>query len=188
LKGNNLALEVVVKAKNRKLKTSKKVAVRICWFLAIGLATAFGQEPNERSDGRVNCKLIKASGTTAVVTTDCRSPIGLCAAGFFTGDELIRGTTFASVLGASPSIGLPGIEAETSVSLAGERTITTWDGTLAFRFVTVFDTARGEFAEINRVTGGSGKFEGATGTLWLTGTGTTSFFAEVTGQICMTKR
>ena len=177
-----------MKAKNRKMKISESVAVRVCWFLAIGLATAFGQAPNERSDGRVDCKQIKASGTSVIVTTDCRSPIGLCAAGFITGDQLIRGATFASVLGAAPSIGLPGIEAETTVSLAGERTITTSDGTLAFRFVTVFDTARGEFAEINRVTGGSGKFEGATGTLWLTGTGITSFISEVTGQICTTRR
>ena len=177
-----------MKAKSRKMKISENVAVRVCWFLAIGLATAFGQAPNERNDGRVDCKQIKASLTSVVVTTDCRSPIGLCAAGFFTGDELIRGTTFAKVLGASPSIGLPGIEAETRVSLAGERTITASDGTLAFRFVTVFDTARGEFAEINRVTGGNGKFEGATGTLWLTGTGTTSFVSEVTGQICTTRR
>jgi hypothetical protein len=177
-----------MKAKTSKMKISENLAVRVCWFLAIGLATAFGQAPNERSDGRVACKQIKASGTTLIVTTNCPSPIGLCAAGFFTGDELIRGATFARVLGAAPSIGLPGIEAQTMVSLAGERTITTSDGTLAFRFVTVFDTARGEFAEINRVTGGSGKFEGATGTLWFTGTGTTSFVAEVTGQICTTKR
>jgi hypothetical protein len=176
-----------MKAKNRRMNISKNVLVPVCWFLAIGLASAFGQEPNERSDGRVNCKGIKASGTSVVVTTDCRSPIGLCAAGFFTGDELIKGATFASVLGVAPSIGLPGIEAETRVSLAGERTITTGDGTLAFRFVTVFDTARGEFAEINRVTGGTGKFEGATGTLWFTGTGTTSFVLEVTGQICTTR-
>jgi hypothetical protein len=177
-----------MKVNNRKMKISKSVAVRICWFLAMGLVTAFGQEAKERSDGSVDCKQIKASGTTVVVTTDCRSPIGLCAAGFFTGDEWIRGATFASVLGAAPSIGLPGIEAETRFALAGERTITTRDGTLAFRFVTVFDTARGEFAEINRVTGGSGKFEGATGTLWFTGTGTTSFVSEVTGQICTTRR
>ena len=57
---------------------------------------------------------------------------------------------------------------------------------MTFRFIAVFDTARGEFAEIDRVTGGTERFEGATGTLWLTGTGTaaTGFEIKIIGQIC----
>jgi hypothetical protein len=102
-----------------------------------------------------------------------------------TKDRLISGTTFASVLGLAPSLGLPGLEPETTLSIKGERTITTARGDLMFHFITVFDTARGEFAEINRVIGGTERFAGATGTLWITGTGTTVFDGRVTGQICI---
>lgn len=92
----------------------------------------------------------------------------------------------ATTLGVTPSLGLSGIEPETSLALAGDRTLTTAHGTLKFRYITVFDSARGEFAEIDRVTGGTEKFENATGTLWLTGTGTRAagFESKITGRIC----
>ena len=173
--------------KNRKRDFWKIVVVWAGTLLSIGVATASGQASSDGNDGKVKCKRVEASGTTVAVTTDCRSPLGLCATGLITGEELIRGTTFASVLGAAPSIGLPGIEEGTRLSLAGERTLTTSDGTLIFRFITVFDAARGEFAEIDRITGGTGKFAGATGTLWITGTGTTAFALEITGRVQVRK-
>ena len=165
-------------------KRRQRAALSACLLTAVSLATGFAQDVNETAE---KCKNIKASGTTALVGAGCTSPVGVCAAGAFRGDDLIRGTTFASVLGIAPSIGLPGIEPVSTLSLAGERTITTPDGTLRFRFVTVFDTARGEAAELNRVTGGTGKFEGATGTMFITGTGTTSFAVRATGRICFAR-
>jgi hypothetical protein len=167
-------------------KWLRKAVLSACLLIAISLATGFAQDLTQ-SDDKTKCKDIKASGTTALVSTGCTSPVGVCASGAFSGDNLIRGTTFASLLGIAASIGLPGIEPPSTLSLSGERTIITPDGTLLFRFVTVFDTARGEAAEVDRVTGGTGKFEGATGTMFITGTGTTSFAIQATGNICLAK-
>jgi hypothetical protein len=160
-----------------KMKVLLLSLLSTIWF-----SEAFGQEADDD-----RCKEIKATLATTLVTENCPSPVHLCAAGLITRDELISGRTFVSVLGVAPSIGLPGIESPTSVSLAGQRSITTSHGTLFFRLITVFDTLRGEFAEIDRVTGGTGKFEGATGTLWLTGTGTTVFEGKAAGQICRSR-
>jgi hypothetical protein len=174
--------------KECSMKLPKTLAALTCLVSAIGLATASSQEQTERREDDGRCREIRANLATAIATDNCPSPIHLCAAGVITGDQLLRGTTFASVLGLAPSIGLPGIEPETNVSLAGERTITTSHGTLTFRFITVFDTTRGEFAEIERVTGGTESFERATGTLWAIGTGTTVFEGRITGQICTHRR
>ena len=176
-----------MKNKNHDRREPKRAVVSACLFAAFGVATALGQDVSTNADDKGKCKDVKASGTTVLVTADCRSPVGLCAAGAFAGNELIRGTTFATILGTAPSLGLPGLEPSSTLSISGERTITTSEGSLSLRFITAFDTARGEAAEINRVTGGTGKFEGATGTLFVTATGTTSFALQLTGRICTTR-
>jgi hypothetical protein len=174
-------------AKMRNTKVWKMTVVVVCLLSAIGVATAFGQQRNEGREDDSRCRGITGRFATALVTENCTSPVGLCGSGVVTGDRLIRGTTFATVLGLAPSLGLTGLEPETTLSIKGERTITTAHGALTFDFVTVFDTARGEFAEINRVTGGTERLAGATGTLWITGTGTTVFDGRVTGQVCTRK-
>jgi hypothetical protein len=166
------------------MRIPKMLVVLICLLSTVGLPTAFAQEQNELREEGGRCTRIKASLATAIVAENCPSPVGLCAAGVIAGNRLIEGTTFASVLGLAPSAGLPGLEPETTLSLAGERTIRASRGTLMLRLAGVFDTARGEFAEIDRVTSGTGRFEGATGTLWITGTGTNVFEGQITGQIC----
>ena len=168
-------------------KTMRTVVALVCMFSAIGSAKAFDQERAKSQDGE-GCQRIEARLATATVAENCPSPVGLCAAGVVSRNALIRGTTFANVLGLAPSAGLAGIIPETTLSLAGERTISASQGTLSFRFATIFDTAKGEFAEINTVTGGTERFAGATGTLWITGSGTTVFEGQVTGQICTNRR
>jgi hypothetical protein len=148
-------------------------------------ATASDQAQNKEAGPK--CNRIKARLATVRVTENCSSPVNFCATGVITRDALIRGTTDAVVFGLAPSVGLPGIEPGTTLSYAGERTVTTSHGTLTLRFTGVFDTARGEASELERVTGGTDGFEGATGTLWLTATSNaelTAFEGQVTGQIC----
>jgi hypothetical protein len=141
-------------------------------------------------DAGKQCKRIEARLATVRVSENCTSPVGFCAAGAITGRALISGTTQAIVLGLVPSVGLPGVEPETTLSYAGERTIATSRGTLTLRFTGVFDTARGEASELERVTAGTGRFNGATGTLWLTATSNpegTAFEGQLTGQLCLAR-
>lgn len=167
------------------MKIPKTLLVLVCFFSAIALATA--RHHDQKDGDKDGCKRIEARLATVRVTEDCASPVDFCAAGVITGARLIEGTTRASVLGLVPSVGLPGVEPETTFSYAGERTITTSHGTVTLRFTGVFDTARGEASELERVTGGTRRFEGATGTLWLAATSNaelTMFAGRVTGQIC----
>ena len=75
-----------------------------------------------------------------------------------TGGGWINGTPKATLLGLAPSVGLPGIKPETTLSVVGDRTIMTSHGILTLRFTAVFDTVRGEFTELLRVTNRTGDF------------------------------
>jgi hypothetical protein len=55
----------------------------------------------------------------------------------------------------------------------------------SFNDTGVFDGAAGLFAERMVVISGTGVFSQATGHLFFAGTGTTSFSADVTGEICL---
>jgi hypothetical protein len=134
------------------------------------------------------CKQVRAKEHAVRVTEGCTSPVGFCVEGVVTGGGWINGKTKATILGLAPSVGLPGIEPETTLSAAGDRTIETSHGTLTLRFTAVFDSVRGEFSELLRVTGGTGKFLGATGTLYLTGRLSAdgiSIEGDFTGVICL---
>jgi hypothetical protein len=155
------------------------VGVSIGWLWPIGLAAA----PDR-------CKAVKGKLATVRVNENCASPVNFCASGVITGKDLISGTTQATVLGLVPSVGLPGVEPESTLSYAGERTIQTSHGTLTLRFTGVFDTARGEASELERVTAGDGRFKGATGSVWLTATSNadgTVFEGDLTGQVCLAR-
>jgi len=132
------------------------------------------------------CQLIRAKEHAVLVTEGCTSPVGLCVEGIIAGGGWINGKTQATILGVAPSVGLPGIEPDTTLSVAGDRTIVTSHGSLTLRFTAVFDTARGEFSELLRVTEGTGKFLGATGTLYLTGRlSGISVEGDFTGEVCL---
>jgi hypothetical protein len=137
-------------------------------------------------DGR--CKQVRAKEHAVRVIEGCTSPVGFCVEGVIAGGGWINGKTKATILGLAPSVGLPGIEPETTLSAAGDRTIETSQGTLTLRFTAVFDTVRGEFSELLRVTEGTGKFLGATGTLYLNGRLSAdgiSIEGDFTGVICL---
>jgi hypothetical protein len=140
------------------------------------------------SDIGKRCQQVRAKEHAVRVTEGCTSPVGFCVEGIISGGGWINGKTKATILGLAPSVGLPGIEPETTLSVAGHRTIETQHGILTLRFTAVFDTARGEFSELLRVTDGTGKFLGATGTLYLTGRLSAdgiSIEGDFTGVICL---
>jgi len=154
------------------------VLVQLIWFAQVCSASGEGDR----------CHQVRAKEHAVRVTEGCTSPVGFCVEGVISGGGWINGKTNATISGLAPSVGLPGIEPETTLSAAGDRTIVTSHGTLNLRFTAVFDTARGEFSELLRVTNGTGKFIGATGTLYLTGRLSAdgiSIEGDVTGEVCL---
>ena len=148
-------------------------------------ATSVAAAGADDGDG---CRKVQARLTSMSVTEGCTSPFG-CFAGSISGSGLLNGTFTAVVFGVAPSAGLPELEPVTKVSVSGERVITTKSWTLTLHTLTAFDTATGEFDELNQVIGGTGQFAGATGTLHLFGGATnaelTSFEGNISGAICL---
>jgi hypothetical protein len=143
--------------------------------------------PSAGADSRCH-QLDDDAGIRASVTTEgCTSPVGLCTAGVFKGDPLLRGTTALVADGLVPAAGMPFVEAATTLSYSALLTITTRRGSLTTRDTGIFDTAAGLFASRDIVVGGTGIFEGATGHIFYTGTGVTAFDAHATGEICLAR-
>ena len=130
------------------------------------------------------CKPVIAVERDALVTEGCTSPIGFCAAGIVSGNHGLRGTTSYSAAAFDP------IPSDTLGRLVvpGILTYTTDDGSLTINDVSVFDVSRGTFAGAGRITGGTGRYAGATGDIFTFGRvqpDGVSFANDVTGQICL---
>ena len=67
-----------------------------------------------------------------------------------------------------------------------QKSLTTCPGTLKISDVSVFDSGRGTFAGIGFITGGTGRFAGATGDVFTTGRTPDglSFTTDMTATIC----
>jgi hypothetical protein len=129
----------------------------------------------------------RAGIQASVVANGCTSPVGLCTAGEFEGDGLLEGRTSFVADGLTPSAGMPGVEAPTTLSYSGLLTITTDRGTLTTRDTGIFDTAAGLFSSRDVIVAGTGIFQGATGHLLFTGTGTSTFESDASGEICLAR-
>lgn len=151
-------------------------------LLAIALSPAATAQPPK------TCKQINARMMTVAFSDfPCASPISFCAGGVITGDGLIHGNTVATVLGMAPVTPGGSPEPESTVSYVGDRVIETTHGDATLRFTGVFDTARGEFSELSRVVEGTGRFENATGTVYITGRSNepgNEFIGDIKGLIC----
>jgi hypothetical protein len=158
--------------------------------VAIGLVVAGAMGIwSTGSDAHQRCHRLRGNaGIRASVFSDgCTSTVGLCTAGEFEGDGLLAGTTAFVADGLAPAAGLPAVEAPTTLSYSGLLTITTRRGTLTTRDTGIFDTAAGLFASRDVIVSGTGVFEGATGHLFFTGAGTSSFESEASGEICLAR-
>jgi hypothetical protein len=170
------------------MRTAKALVALVCSISTV--AVAVSADDQGRRDRDTKCRSIDGKLASVRVADHCGSPVDFCAVGVITGDGLVGGSFKASAFGFAPSVGLPGLEPETTLSYAGERTIDTTRGTLTLRFTGVFDTARAEFSELERVAAGTGRFEGASGTVWVAGhsiASGTAFEGKVTGEVCLAR-
>lgn len=129
------------------------------------------------------CKTFVAVQNDRLVTEGCTSPIGFCAGGTFRGNHGFRGNFFFSALSFDPIVSDP----LGRLVVPGVSTYTADDGVLTISDVSVFDTARGIFAGVGRVTEGTGRFAGATGEVFTTGPVSPdgqSFTTDMTADIC----
>jgi hypothetical protein len=164
-----------------------KKTVLIGSMLLLGSTSQF---PIQSATAHSRChRLDGDAGIQGAVAADgCTSPVGLCTAGVFIGDSLLRGTTSLTADGIAPAAGMPLVEATTTLSYSGLLTITTHHGTLTTRDTGIFDTAgTGLFASRDVVVSGTGIFEGATGHIFYIGTGVTKFDARALGEICLAR-
>jgi hypothetical protein len=130
-----------------------------------------------------HCKTFFAEQSDRLVTEGCTSPIGFCAGGTFRGNRGFRGNSFFSALSFDPILS----DTLGRLVVPGISTYTTDDGVLTISDVSVFDTPRGTFAGIGRITTGTGRFSGATGDVFTTGHVSPdglSFTTDVTAEIC----
>ena len=162
----------------------------LCRWLAAASFALTTLSPTVVNADSGHCRRVDAEFMNTIVSGDCASPVGLCKAGLVTGSGLLKGPNTFTASGLAAAAGLARIEPETLVSFAGERVITTPRGTLTLHAVGVFDTAptaAGEFSELEKVMGGTGRFAGATGTLHLFGQATADgagFHGAIIEEIC----
>ena len=146
------------------------------------LGLLFGSQTGQASE----CKVINTSLDGA--TFPCaESPGGLCADGTIW-SGILKGTKLAVYTAAAPSAGLPDVEPPFVLSYAAEAVFTTDQGELHLDQLGVLDPFRQVFTELGRVVGGTGRFDQASGDLFISGTmglDGTSFESEVTGTVCL---
>ena len=148
----------------------------VTMFLLIGIA-AQGALANPK------CKTIFAVQNDRLITEGCTSPIGFCAGGTFNGNHGFRGNFFFGALSFDPILS----DSLGRLVVPGISTYTTEDGKLTISDVSVFDTTRGIFAGVGRITEGTGRFAGATGEIFTTGRVSPdglTFTTDMTGDIC----
>jgi hypothetical protein len=154
--------------------------------LLAGMAAFAARAGETVAHGR--CVQLKGKGgiNSSVTADGCTSPVGLCTAGVFEGEPLLRGTTAFVADALAPSAGLPAtVEPPTTLSYSGLLTITTRRGSLTTRDTGIFDTAAGLFSSRDTIVSGTGIFAGASGHLFFSGTGTSTFESTATGEICL---
>jgi hypothetical protein len=139
----------------------------------------------------VSCRDFEATILLHTTKEGCASPVGLCTKGTVeSSDPALAGATwFFSALGTAEAAGLPASLPASMLSYAGSVVVTTLrDGTFTTSNAGVFDTSAGAFSQLDRVTGGTGKFAGAEGRQLFTtatGGGEARFKGHVRGELCL---
>ena len=117
-----------------------------------------------------------------------QSDIGICADGTIT-SGILKGTKLAVYTAGAPGAGLF-TESPIVASYSADAVFTTKHGELHLSQLGVTDPINQIFTELNRVVGGTGRFSGATGELFISGTLNTpelvtGFESRVTGMVCI---
>jgi hypothetical protein len=164
------------------------IALPTCFMLAGMLAVGL-------TEAAEVCKQIHASIQSHVVEAGTAACPIACTAGVVTSDGLLRGKTHFTATGLTPGAGLTTTDPNTTFSDSGTFVLTTNHGTLTTSSIGMFDLANGVFFDIGAVSGGTGRFEGATGTLFFFGsvvptTGgplALAFEGDIRGEVCLMK-
>ena len=134
-----------------------------------------------------DCKLVNTqlNGSSFICG---ESPIGICADGTIT-SGILKGTKMAVYTAGAPGAGLF-TESPLVASYSADAVFTTKHGELHLSQLGVTDPINQIFTELNRVVGGTGRFSGATGELFISGTLNTpdlatGFESGVTGTVCI---
>jgi hypothetical protein len=157
-----------------KPQVIKSKVVAMCLLIMIAAPVALAN---------TRCRTIVAVQHDRLTTDGCTSPIGFCAEGTFRGSHGFRGNFFFSAISFDPVVS----DSVGRLAVPGVSTYTTDDGRLTISDVSVFDTTRGTFAGVGRITEGTGRFAGATGDIFTTGRVSAdglSFTTLMTGEVC----
>jgi hypothetical protein len=138
------------------MKRVKTLGIAI---LAIGLTFGALQR---KSAASTHCRSIDGHLTVSQYTVGCTSPVGWCTSG----------SVYGGLLGGSAdfilSDSLPGVTTG-SLSYDGTRSFTTSTGVLQIHESGLVNIGARRFAAYGLVSGGTGSFAGATGTVFLYG-------------------
>lgn len=136
------------------------------------------------------CKQIHAEIVSSSTTAGCTSPIGLCTSGTIDGNFGLDGTTYLTTDSFAPGPNTAP-KAPNVFSYSGVLQIAARHGTLTARDTGIFDPlpiGTGVFSSFDIITGGTGRYAGASGILFIMGrtvVNTGQFVSTVTGTVCM---
>ena len=151
---------------------SRRIVAVIMLAVSLAAAAVFST-PAGRAAAK--CKNVRGHVTSQTVTENCASPIGLCAAGQFFG--AIRGEFFLVGTSLTPTQDTP----VTGVYIfTGDNVIKTREGEIHTKDAGALNLTpggAGDDVSIATITGGTGKYAGATGSLRASGT-----FSEAGGE------
>jgi len=144
---------------DRRRRPTGRLATTLCvlTLLAIGSREVFADAHCHNVRGRITIQ--------ALTGPDCTSPVGLCLTGTIVG--ALRGDYGFTASTVSPSADTPltGVLFST-----GDTTLETPGGTLFTKDALALATSgAGEFSDLSIITGGTGDWAGAFGTLTITG-------------------
>ena len=134
---------------------------------------------------KARCQTVKGHITDQPFAgAECASPLGQCSAGRFYG--VLKGNFIAAATSYTPT-------RDTTTTCffcySDDRVLHTKEGDLSLKDAGAFNTtpgSRGEHATVTTVTGGTGRWAGATGRLMETGTFTQEDggYSDYEGEIC----
>lgn len=152
----------------------KRIAAAILFAVSLTALTAFSA-PSGDAAAAARCKVVRGHVTSQTVTENCTSPIALCAAGQFYG--AIRGEFLLVATSLTPTQDTP----VTGVYMfTGDNVVKTKEGEIYTKDAGALNLTpggSGDDISIVTITGGTGKYAGASGTLRAYGT-----FSETGGE------
>src|SRR2546428_2003854 len=118
-----------------------------------------------------DCRSLDARMRLRITKDGCNSPAGICTvAQLVTQGGFLEGATwFFTMVGNVESAGMRPLEPASTLSYAGKFTVTAPKGTITTSNVGVYDPVVKAFSQLDRISGGTGDFDQASGIIFVTG-------------------